>query len=180
MLPFGLRSAPKIFNAMADTLQWHLTQAGVQGLYHYLDDYILVGPPRSPVCKRHLQILLDECARLGIPIANHKTEGPATEVTFLGIVMDSVREELRLPQDKLTRLTALLAEWQAWRTCTRKELESLIGILNHACKVVRQGRSFLRRMIDLLQVVHRPPPPPPTAESQSGWPSALGQTWHGG
>ena len=34
--------------------------------------------------------------------------------------------------------------------CVSKELESLIGILNHACKVVRPGRSFLRRMIDLL------------------------------
>ena len=31
--------------------------------------------------------------------------------------------------------------------CTRRELESL---LNHACKVIRSGRSFLRRMLDLL------------------------------
>ena len=38
-----------------------------------------------------------------------------------------------------------------------RELESLIGILNHACKVVRPGRSFLRRLIDLLhQTGNRP------------------------
>ena len=36
------------------------------------------------------------------------------------------------------------------KVCSRKELESLIGLLNHACKVVRPGRTFLRRMIDLL------------------------------
>ena len=36
--------------------------------------------------------------------------------------------------------------------CVRKELESLISILNHACKVIRPGRLFLRRMIDLLTV----------------------------
>ncbi len=156
MLPFGLRSAPKIFNAVADALQRHLIQAGVER-FHYLDDYILVGPPHSQVCQTQLQILLDECARLGVPIADHKTEGPATKVTFLGIVIDTVKEELRLPQDKLTRLTSLLAEWQARKNCTRKELESLIGLLNHACKVVRPGRPFLRRMIDLLQAVHRPP-----------------------
>ena len=35
----------------------------------------------------------------------------------------------------------------------RRELESLIGLLNHACKVVCSGRSFLRRMIDLLHSV---------------------------
>ena len=41
-LPFGLRSAPKIFNAVADGLQWILGEAGVEGL-HYLDDYIIFG-----------------------------------------------------------------------------------------------------------------------------------------
>ena len=30
----------------------------------------------------------------------------------------------------------------------------MIGILNHACKVVRPGHSFLRRMIDLLRCPH--------------------------
>ena len=32
MLPFGLRSAPKIFNAVADGLHWHLQRSG---LYHH-------------------------------------------------------------------------------------------------------------------------------------------------
>ncbi len=43
------------------------------------------------------------------------------------------------------------------RSCIRKDLESLIGHLNHACKVVRPGRSFPRRMIDLLHAIHHPP-----------------------
>ena len=30
------------------------------------------------------------------------------------------------------------------------ELEALVGLLNHAAKVVRAGRSFLRCMIDLI------------------------------
>ena len=44
MLPFGLRSAPKIFNALADALQWLCQQAGVEDLFHYLDDFAIVGP----------------------------------------------------------------------------------------------------------------------------------------
>ena len=39
-LPFGLRSTPKIFNAVADTLEWILQQHGVSQLWCYLDDYI--------------------------------------------------------------------------------------------------------------------------------------------
>ena len=38
MLPFGLRSAPKIFNALADAFHWHLQQSGIEHTEHYLDD----------------------------------------------------------------------------------------------------------------------------------------------
>ena len=110
MLPFGLCSAPKIFNALADALQWHLIKSGVQVLLHYLDDYIMVGPPHSQLCHTWLLILVDECSRLGVPIAAHKTEGPSTEVTFLGIQIDTIKGELRLPQDKMTRLRHLLED----------------------------------------------------------------------
>ena len=154
MLPFGLRSAPKIFNTVADGLHWHLVQAGISFLFHYLDDYIMVAPPDSQLCQSWLEILLDECSQLGVPIASHKTEGPATVVTFLGIQIDTCKGELRLPLEKLERLRDLLEEWRDRKGCTRRELESLIGQLNHACKVVRAGRSFLRRMIDLLHAVH--------------------------
>ena len=98
-----------------------------------------------------------ECKALGVPIADHKRDGPTTCLTYLGIEVDTAAGQLRLPEDKLRRIKALLHDWGARRTCTRKELESLIGLLNHACKVVRSGRSFLRRMIDLLHSVRRPP-----------------------
>ena len=155
MLPFGLRSAPKIFNAVADGLHWHLQRSGIQRLYHYLDDFIMLGPPHSPQCQGYLDTLLYQCNRLGVPIAAHKTKGPSSCLVFLGIEIDTVAGELRLPADKLQRLQTLLQQCGEKKVCTRKELESLVGLLNHACKVVRAGRSFLRRMIiDLLHSRH--------------------------
>ena len=41
-LPFGLRSAPKIFCAVADALQFILINKGITNSLHYLDDYIVV------------------------------------------------------------------------------------------------------------------------------------------
>jgi len=35
-LPFGLRSAPKIFNALADGLEWIAKQHGVKYLWHFI------------------------------------------------------------------------------------------------------------------------------------------------
>ena len=72
-------------------------------------------------------------------------------LTFLGIEMDTLACKLRLPADKLCRLTVTLAEWSARSFCRRRQLESLIGTLQHACRVVKPGREFLRRMIDLLR-----------------------------
>ena len=99
------------------------------------------------------------CKALGVPIAEHKRDGPTTCLAYLGIEVDTEAGQLRLHGDKPKRIRALLQQWRARRTCTRKELESLIGLLNHACKVVRSGRSFLRRKIDLLHAVITPPPP---------------------
>ena len=140
MLPFGLRSAPKIFNAVEDALHWHLTRQGIiTHIFHYFDDFIMVTPPESPPGQQHLSILLHACKVLGVSISAHKTEGPTTCLVFLGIELDTRAVELSLPSVKLQRLHTLLTQWGDKRSCTQKELESLVGLLNYACEVVRAG-----------------------------------------
>ena len=52
-LPFGLRSAPYIFNSVADMVEWILVHSyEVSDFLHYLDDFITAGPPSLySVCK---------------------------------------------------------------------------------------------------------------------------------
>ena len=57
ILPFGLRSAPKIFNAIADALEWILTNEGVIDLMHYLDNYLFLGSSVSQECSNNLKII---------------------------------------------------------------------------------------------------------------------------
>ena len=85
-----------------------------------------------------------------------KLEGPTSCLTFLGIEIDTGTGSLRLTQDKLNRTLILLEQWADKKSCTKRELESLIGSPRNACKVIRPGRSFLRRMIDLLHIPQRP------------------------
>ena len=156
MLPFGLRSAPKIFTAVADGLEWIIRQRGVRNIDHYLDDYITFGRAGSPECENALHVIRESCKELGVPLAAEKSEGPATCITFLGIQVDSWAGVLRLPSDKLQRLQQALRSWGSKKSCTRRELESLIGYLQHACRVIRPRRSFMRRMINLLCVPKLP------------------------
>ena len=103
-LAFGLRSACKIFSDFADILQWILQNwALIEFLLHYLDDFFLTGPPESDICQNNLSKAEMLCAELGVPLAEEKTVGPSTVITFLGIELDSIRFEARLPQDKLLK-----------------------------------------------------------------------------
>ena len=46
-LPFGLHSPPKLFNILADLLSWIAQQQGISQALHYLDDFLLIGPPST-------------------------------------------------------------------------------------------------------------------------------------
>ena len=111
-LPFGLRSAPKLFNAVADTLLWIMSHHGVQHTIHYLDDFLIVGPPCSESCSRALATSLRLCEELGVLIAPHKLEGLGTAILFLGIEIDTQDGVLRLPSAKLSRLRGLITTWK--------------------------------------------------------------------
>ena len=155
MLPFGLRSAPKIFNSVADAVEWCVAREGVEHIFHYLDDFAVVGPPDSDTCMLYLHKLKSICVELGIPLATEKQDGPTPVITLLGIIIDTTKGELRLPEDKLQRLLQAVSEWGKRKVCTRRELESLIGVLQHAATVIKPGRSFLGRVISLLSVARQ-------------------------
>ena len=158
-LPFGLRSAPYIFNSIADLVEWILmNNHQIPDLLHYLDDFLTAGPPDSPQCARNLTVALAVCDRLGLPLHPGKCVGPSSVLTVLGIELDSDLQMARLPADKLQALQGLIHSWLPRKWCFRQELESLIGHLHHAAKVVWPGRTFVRRMIDLLCCFRRDHP----------------------
>ena len=95
--------------------------------------------------------MTDTCNLLGVPLAFEKQEGPATSLVFLGILLDSVSQTLSLPIRKLEEVRELLRTWLARRSCSRTELQSLIGSLMFASKCVPAGRLFTRCMLRLLK-----------------------------
>ena len=64
------------------------------------------------------QMLVDTCRHLGVPLAEEKLEGLTTFLAFLGILIDTIRGELRLPQGKLDRLRSQINEWLQKKRCT--------------------------------------------------------------
>ena len=61
VLPFGLQSAPKVFNAVADALEWIMQKHGILHTLHYLDDFLFL---EKDHCERILQLALKICEEL--------------------------------------------------------------------------------------------------------------------
>ena len=130
-LHFGLRSAPKIFSGVTDALLWFLHCKGVRWQIHYLNDLLFLGPPNEPVCAQALKTALDTCQELGVSVAFNKVEGPSPQLTFLSIQIDACANELSLPPLKLARISSSVKAWLSHKAATKRELQSLIGLLSH-------------------------------------------------
>ena len=121
---------------------------GASSVLHILDDFLFLAKTETK-CRTDVLNFLRLCGYLGVPIAQEKTVGPSQVIQFAGITLDSVRQEVRLPDDKLQKCRLLLQSFYNCRKVTLQELQSLLGLLNFTCSVVVPGRPFLRRMINI-------------------------------
>ena len=155
--PFGLRSAPFLFNMLSDALEWIIRhKLNITGVMHIMDDFFIALPPPRSHCSTALCHLLALFTNLDIPLAPGKTFTPSTQLEFMGIPLESSLMEAKLPDDKLARLRSLVSVWQSKTSCRLHDLQSLIGSPHFACKVVAPGRPFLRRMISLSRGLSNP------------------------
>ena len=114
VLPFGLRSAPLIFSAVADALLLIMHKNRVAWALHYIDDFLTIGGPDSSECLRNMQLMEETCAKAGLPIEQSKSMGPPSSIVFLGIGMDLITSALNLPIDKLQKIKESLAKWRGF------------------------------------------------------------------
>ena len=112
--------------------------------------------PFDSPCEASLSSMILTFKNLDIPISAAKTEGPCKVIQFMGIILDSHKMEARLPEDKVEQIKTTLHAFQSKWTTTLQELQSLIGTLNFACKVIPPGCPFLKRMIGLTRGAKQP------------------------
>ena len=99
-----------------------ISYIGVSFLIHYLDDFLTAGGANSQECTRNLELIMAICEWLGVPLKAQKIVGPATVIIFLGIELDTVKQEIRIPPTKLRQLVELLAQWETRKHCQKREL----------------------------------------------------------
>ena len=137
----------------AHALEWIFkTKFHVKHVLHYLDDWCLI-EQTNDLCFKNLSKFQELCQMVGVPLAKEKTHGPARQMTFLGIKLDSVAFLASLPPDKLEVYTAQLCDSDQ---TTLQDMRALAGRLNWALSVVLPGRAFLRRLYEAMGALTNP------------------------
>ncbi|XP_067651601.1 uncharacterized protein [Haliotis asinina] len=152
-LPFGCSISCALFETFSRFLQWCINKhTHSASIMHYLDDFLVGGRAQSGTCKYLLDSSIQLFRHFGIPIAQEKTVQPTTTIKFLGITIDTISMEIRIPPEKINHLcqeiVALLQSQK--RKLKVHQLQSLLGKLYFVCRAVRCGRAFCRRLTDAL------------------------------
>lgn len=152
-LCFGLNTAPWVFTQFTEALVWIAKQNGIPKIIGYIDDFLIIADSKEE-CQRYFEKFCALLAELGFEKAPKKCIEPCQCLEFLGITLDTTVPEARLSPEQRQRISEGVTSFLDKSVATARELQSLAGTLNNASKVVHGGRTFLRRLIDLINTAH--------------------------
>ena len=147
-VPFGTRHGSQIFQHLSDGVRFAMRQKGYI-IIDYIDDYVGVG-----VANASYVALIDLMNDLGLTISQKKLFSPSTKVTCLGVLIDTVNGIISIPPEKLRDVTDNVRQWLSRDAATKRELQSILGLLLYVHKCVKPACIFLNRMLDLLRFAH--------------------------
>lgn len=148
-LPFGVSIACATFEKFSTFLEWlGRKYSHSNNIKHYLDDFLIAGKADTSECKHVMDTFIGICDHLAVPLASEKTEGPTSKLCFLGLEIDSVDMSVKMPVSKIIELRSKITLVLNRSKVTLQEMQSLIGSLSFACRAVKPGRAFIRRLIN--------------------------------
>ena len=147
--PFGLRSSAMAMQRVSQAII-HLHER--RGFYSkaYIDDFGGVEPveDEAMAALSTLQAIMDE---LGVRQAESKICLPSQVMIWLGICFDTREMSMAIPGEKMGEIMACVREWTARTRATRKDMQSLLGLLNFVASVAPPVRLFTNRILEALR-----------------------------
>lgn len=143
-LPFGLNVAPYVFTKVMKPVVSNLRDKGFTSVI-YLDDILLMGSSKRR-CLDNIKNSVELLESLGFIINYNKSiSKPIQRIEFLGIIYDSKKMALELPEDKKKRILNLLEELSIGKVLSLRQWSSFVGSVNACCPAVRYGRLYTKQ-----------------------------------
>lgn len=127
----GFAVSCNIFEKVSTFIHWLTAkQTDSSSLDHYLDDFTFAGKKDTDICATLMSTFEILFAELGIPLAHVKLVRPTTSLTFLGLAIDTVDTDVRIPYQKTVELRKALMYYVHHNKFTLRELQCLAGKLS--------------------------------------------------
>ena len=89
----------------------------------------------------------------GIEESMEKATPPSTKMVLIGIVFDTDNVTISIDENRLSEIIDLVTVWLDKCSCSKKELQSLLGKLNYVSQCVRHGRLFVSTPLNWLREI---------------------------
>ena len=158
-LSFGLRCSCQIFEKFACFIQWLLKwQTQHHFMSHYLDDSIVLFPASASAeyVNTVWTKIFHVADLIGLPIALEKTSVPSTVIRYLGFVIDTNKGILFIPREKQKDIFDSILFFLSRDKVKLFEVQSILGKLAFASKVIPLARPFLRRLYKFIALFKSP------------------------
>ena len=146
MMPFGLSPAPWAFTRIVRPIKAALHRVAVR-VWSFLNDFLILTRSRLQ-SEKHTQLALSLLDKLAIKVNWEKSAlRPQQRLEYLGVLWDFKDFTLTLPQSKVVSILQLCGSCLSRSSLSRRELESLVGLLNFAAPYLPLGRLYLLPLI---------------------------------
>ena len=150
VVSMGLRTGPYICQTITEAILYVFQNMGFDAVV-FVDDF--AGGDVAERVHQAFLALRQLLKRLGVEEAEAKAVLPTIVLIFLGVWFNTHRMTMEVEKERLEEITLELADWEARVSCTKKQLQSLVGLLNFVSKCVRPARPFMARMFNFLQEI---------------------------
>ena len=126
---FGYRHGSVFFQRCSDAIRYIMKNQGFPTMFNYIDDLIHVRLPHEiDQSFKFLQHLLRD---LGLEVSSNKLVAPTTQITCLGILVDTVAQTISIPSDKLCQIKGICSSWSTKTYCSKRDATSRLFALHY-------------------------------------------------
>ena len=144
----GLRTGAHICQSITNAVGYIITNMGYS-IVVYLDDF--AGAEIATHATQAFEATGHVFRVLGMTESMEKACAPNIVMEFLGVWFNTHSMTMEIEPGRLQEIRKGLRDWSTRTQATRKEVESLVGLLSFVSKCVRPSRIFMGRMFDFLK-----------------------------
>ena len=115
----------------------------------YIDDIGVGTASKLDKAKLEFKKICNTVCEMGLKLAPDKCEGPFQVMSWTGTTYNTVKMTMRVEKSKIDETLDLIKGYIEIKYLTVKEMEVLLGKLQHALKFVPGGRRFLNRLLEM-------------------------------